>query len=204
AYVPLDSAHPRERLLALIADAQAQVLIQEPDGTLAPAGVACLSLTDLDEANTATPPAITVPATATAYVIYTSGSTGTPKGVAVSHAAVLAFALNQQHAPLQPQDRVAFLANPAFDASTFEIWATLLHGAAIVVVDQQTLLDPTALAQYLTASEVSILHLTAGLLPGYWPALRDLLPRLRCLLTGGDSVDAGTIAAILAHAAPQR
>ncbi|WP_155742896.1 AMP-binding protein, partial [Xanthomonas graminis] len=135
---------------------------------------------------------------------YTSGSTGTPKGVAVSHAAVLAFALNQQHAPLQPQDRVAFLANPAFDASTFEVWATLLHGAAIVVVDQQTLFDPTALAQYLSASEVSILHLTAGLLPGYWQALRGLLPRLRCLLTGGDSVDAGTVAAILAQAAPQR
>ncbi|MCT8278696.1 non-ribosomal peptide synthase/polyketide synthase [Xanthomonas translucens] len=204
AYAPLDSAHPRARLLALIADAQAQVLIQEPDGTLAPAGVTCLSLADLDEANTATPPAIAVPLAATAYVIYTSGSTGTPKGVAVSHAAVLAFALSQQHAPLQPQDRVAFLANPAFDASTFEVWATLLHGAAIVVVDQQTLLDPSALAQYLTASEVSILHLTAGLLPGYWQAMRTFLPTLRCLLTGGDSVDAGTIAAILAQAAPQR
>ncbi|QSQ54055.1 non-ribosomal peptide synthase/polyketide synthase [Xanthomonas translucens pv. undulosa] len=203
-YVPLDCAHPRERLLALIADAQAQVLIQEPDGMLAPAGVTCLSLADLDDANTAAPPAIAVPATATAYVMYTSGSTGTPKGVAVSHAAVLAFALSQQHAPLQPQDRVAFLANPAFDASTFEIWATLLHGAAIVVVDQQTLLDPNALARYLTASEVSILHLTAGLLPGYWQAMRTFLPTLRCLLTGGDSVDAGTIAAILAQAAPQR
>ncbi|UXA69068.1 non-ribosomal peptide synthase/polyketide synthase [Xanthomonas prunicola] len=204
AYVPLDSAHPRERLLALIADAQATVLIQERDGTLAPAGVACLSLADLDTANTATPPAIAVPLAATAYVMYTSGSTGTPKGVAVSHAAVLAFALNQQHAPLQPQDRVAFLANPAFDASTFEVWATLLHGAAIVIVDQQTLLDPTALAQHLSATEVSILHLTAGLLPGYWHALRDLLPTLRCLLTGGDSVDAGSVAALLAQAAPQR
>ncbi|MCT8285390.1 non-ribosomal peptide synthase/polyketide synthase [Xanthomonas translucens pv. translucens] len=204
AYVPLDSAHPRARLLALIADAQAQVLIQEPDGTLAPAGVTCFSLADLDEANTAAPPAITVPPAATAYVIYTSGSTGTPKGVAVSHAAVLAFALSQQHAPLQPQDRVAFLANPAFDASTFEVWATLLHGAAIVVVDQQTLLDPSALARYLSASEVSILHLTAGLLPGYWQAMRTFLPTLRCLLTGGDSVDAGTITAILTQAAPQR
>ncbi|MCG1048777.1 hypothetical protein KQH58_16025, partial [Mycetohabitans sp. B6] len=32
-------------------------------------------------------------------------------------------------------DRIAFAANPAFDASTFEVWAPLLNGAAAVVMD---------------------------------------------------------------------
>ncbi|UXA49020.1 non-ribosomal peptide synthase/polyketide synthase [Xanthomonas prunicola] len=204
AYVALDPAQPPARLHALLEDCAAAALLCDAD---CPLDAVCLPRLQVEWAaltGEAVAPQVQVTSASIAYVVYTSGSSGTPKGVAVSHAAVLAFALNPQHAPLQPQERVAFLANPAFDASTFEVWATLLHGAAIVVVDQPTLLDPSALAQHLTVNQVSILHLTAGLLPGYWHALRDLLPRLRCLLTGGDSVDAGTVAAILAHAPPQR
>ncbi|MBB5863263.1 non-ribosomal peptide synthase/polyketide synthase [Xanthomonas sp. 3058] len=204
AYVALDPAQPQARLRALLHDCAAAALLCNADSPLDAVSMPCLQLDWAALAGEADTPLISVTPGSVAYVVYTSGSTGTPKGVAVSHGAVLAFALSQQHAPLQPQDRVAFLANPAFDASTFEVWATLLHGAAIVVVDQQTLLDPSALAQSLSASEVSILHLTAGLLPGYWQAMRTFLPTLRCLLTGGDSVDAGTVAAILADAAPQR
>ncbi|USJ00461.1 amino acid adenylation domain-containing protein [Xanthomonas prunicola] len=204
AYVVLDQAQPEARLRVLLHDCAAAALLCLPDCPLDVPAVPRLELEFATLATETSAPQVGVVPSSIAYVVYTSGSTGTPKGVAVSHAAVLAFALNQQHAPLQPQDRVAFLANPAFDASTFEVWATLLHGAAIVIVDQQTLLDPTALAQHLSATEVSILHLTAGLLPGYWHALRDLLPTLRCLLTGGDSVDAGSVAALLAQAAPQR
>ncbi|WP_081317056.1 non-ribosomal peptide synthetase [Xanthomonas translucens] len=204
AYVVLDQTQPEVRLRALLHDCAAAALLCLPDCPLDVPAVPRLELEFAALAEETIAPQVGIMPGSVAYVVYTSGSTGTPKGVAVSHAAVLAFALSQQHAPLQPQDRVAFLANPAFDASTFEIWATLLHGAAIVVVDQQTLLDPRALSRHLTAAGVSILHLTAGLLPGYWQALRALLPTLRCLLTGGDSVDAGSVAALLAQAAPQR
>ncbi|MBB4133257.1 non-ribosomal peptide synthetase, partial [Xanthomonas sp. 3075] len=93
AYVPLDEAHPSERLLALIADAQAAVLIHAADSALAPAQVACLTIDDLDGDDVTTPPAIRVPATAAAYVMYTSGSTGQPKGVVVAHDAVLNLVL---------------------------------------------------------------------------------------------------------------
>ena len=64
-----------------------------------------------------------------AYVIYTSGSTGAPKGVVIPHRAVLRLVCGTDCAQLGPDDTVAQIANPAFDASTFEFWGALLNGA---------------------------------------------------------------------------
>ena len=48
--------------------------------------------------------------------------------------------VNNGYAALEPRDRVAFGANPAFDAATFEVWAPLVAGATLVVIEQDTLL----------------------------------------------------------------
>ncbi|MBB5866512.1 non-ribosomal peptide synthetase, partial [Xanthomonas sp. 3058] len=150
AYVPLDIAHPSERLLALIADAQASVLIHAHDSTLAPAQLSCLTIHDLDEAaGVATAPPINVPATTAAYVMYTSGSTGQPKGVVVAHDAVLNLVLQDGPARLLAQDRVAFASNPAFDSATLEVWGSLLNGATVVVVPAPVMRDPQALGALL-------------------------------------------------------
>ncbi|SIT65552.1 AMP-binding enzyme [Burkholderia sp. b14] len=59
-------------------------------------------------------------------------------------------------------DRVAFAANPAFDASTFEVWAPLLNGATVVVIDHDTVLMPAAFAHTLREQRISILWLTVA------------------------------------------
>src|SRR4029078_1511172 len=78
----------------------------------------------------------------TAYVMYTSGSTGKPKGVMVTHRAIARLVLNSGYADVNSNDRVTFAATPAFDASTMEVWAPLLNGGRIVVIDQDRLLEP--------------------------------------------------------------
>ena len=65
----------------------------------------------------------------TAYVMYTSGSTGRPKGVVIPHRAIVRLVIGTDYLQLGPGDVVAHIANPAFDASTFEIWGALLNGA---------------------------------------------------------------------------
>ncbi len=62
-----------------------------------------------------------------AYVIYTSGSTGTPKGVMVPHRAVTRLVCATNYVQVEPSDRVAQVANLAFDAATFEVWGALLN-----------------------------------------------------------------------------
>ncbi|MCC4598379.1 amino acid adenylation domain-containing protein, partial [Xanthomonas campestris pv. phormiicola] len=197
AYVPLDDAHPSERLLALIADAQASVLIHAADSALAPAQVACLTLADLDDATTAAAAAISVPLTAPAYVIYTSGSTGRPKGVAVSHGAVLNLVLQDGPARLQADDRVAFASNPAFDSATLEVWGSLLNGATVVVVPAAAMRDPQALGALLARQRLSVLILVAGVLRAYAPLIAPQLGALRLLLTGGDVADPQALAQVL-------
>src|SRR5207244_9836460 len=77
---------------------------------------------------------------ALAYIMYTSGSTGQPKGVMVPHRAITRLVWNNNYAQFNQEDRVAFAANPAFDASTLEVWAPLLNGGCIVIIGQETLL----------------------------------------------------------------
>jgi len=72
----------------------------------------------------------------TAYVMYTSGSTGQPKGVEVPHQGIARLVLNNGYAPFAASDRVAFAANPAFDAATMEVWAALLNGGCCVLIDR--------------------------------------------------------------------
>ena len=135
--------------------------------------------------------------------MYTSGSTGTPKGVLVTHRGVSRLVLNNGYAEFRSSDRVALAANPAFDASTLEVWAPLLNGGSVVVIEREVLLEPARLASELLAQSVSVLWLTVGLFNQYVGALSAVIPRLRYLLVGGDALDPKVISRVLREHPPE-
>ncbi|MEK6424866.1 MAG: amino acid adenylation domain-containing protein, partial [Burkholderia gladioli] len=138
-----------------------------------------------------------------AYIMYTSGSTGAPKGVIIAHRGIARLVIRNGYAEFDARDRIAFTSNPAFDASTMEVWNALLHGACLVIVPHDDLLQAPRLAALLARERVSVLHLVAGLLSAYADALAPVFPALRYLLTGGDAADVRAVRRIMEHAAPQ-
>jgi amino acid adenylation domain-containing protein len=136
AYVPLDPAHPPDRLAATLADAAPAVLLtQRRHADRLPPGAA-LPVVLLDDelpAPLASPacderPVRTRPGEL-AYVLYTSGSTGRPKGVMVSHFNLLQYLRWAREAYPMVRPVGAFAQLPlVFDASVTTLFLPLLAG----------------------------------------------------------------------------
>ncbi|MCD0244452.1 amino acid adenylation domain-containing protein, partial [Xanthomonas melonis] len=209
-YVPIDPSYPSERIAYMLADSAPTALVT------ADALLACFPDTGMprvclereearigayDDSNLHCPHPTSPPL---AYVIYTSGSTGQPKGVMLHHRSVLRLVMDRSYLDIGPEDCLAHCANPAFDAAAWEIWVTLLAGARLLVVPQSTLLDGEAFRSLLLNQAVTILHLTVGLFNQYAPTLADVIPRLRCLLFGGEQSDVGVVSRVMRDHPPGR
>ncbi|OCA53123.1 Tyrocidine synthase 3 [Photorhabdus namnaonensis] len=207
-YVPLDPNVPDERKNWLISDCSARLLLTDTRSDI-PVNLSVPLLRLSNETGTGCEEDcfnLDLPRSSAelAYIMYTSGSTGMPKGVLVPHRAVVRLVINNGYAEIVPDDRVAFAANPAFDASTFEVWAPLLNGGALVVIDHATLLTPQAFVQDLQVQRITVLWLSVGLFNQLATELSPVLPRIKILIVGGDALDPHVIGQVLNTSPPQQ
>ncbi|WP_416973995.1 amino acid adenylation domain-containing protein [Streptomyces sp. 4F14] len=180
AYVPLDTAHPQERLASIVAEAGVSVVLTDAD-----------VFEPVDDN-----PGVRVSPEALAYVMYTSGSSGVPKGVAVTHRNVVAFCLDGAWTD-DMVECVLFQANHAFDASTYEIWVPLLRGGRLVVAPAGDL-DAAERGALIAAHGVTNVHATAGLFRVLAEQSPEIFAGVREVSTGGDVVSSSAIRNLLA------
>jgi len=198
AYVPLDSHAPAERQGFMLQDSGAAWLLTRSDMAVDyPARRLDLDTLALDPQPSHNP-YLSQSSDSVAYIMYTSGSTGTPKGVLVPHRGITRLVLNNGYADFTASDRVAFASNPAFDASTMDVWGPLLNGGQVQVIDHATLLDPGAFGRALQG--VTVLFVTTALFNQYVQLIPDALAGLRILLCGGERADPAAFRSLLARA----
>jgi len=207
-YVPLDPSYPPERLQFMLEDAEITVVLTQTDwsDTLQTDKTKILCLEqEWDLIGQESDENLSVPCTPDqpAYVIYTSGSTGTPKGVIVPHRAVNRLVCETNYVKITADDRIAQVANLAFDAATFEIWGALLNGAQLVGVERETTLSPTDFVAELQQQQINILFLTTALFNQTVSQIPDAFRSLKYLLFGGEMVNVDRVRSVVQQGKPQ-
>jgi len=194
AYLPLDPSYPTERLMFLLKDAQAPILVtgqcmadtlpEHPEHvvTLDPEGR--LPVTQSSE-----PPIARARGENLAYVIYTSGSTGQPKGVEITHGGLLNLVSWHQRAfRITRDDRASQLSALGFDAAVWELWPYLTAGASLHLSDGVAANDPEAVRDWLISQKITICFLATPLAERVMTLEWPTKARLRVMLTGADTL----------------
>ncbi|MEW1906505.1 amino acid adenylation domain-containing protein [Streptomyces sp. NPDC086147] len=206
-YLPLDPSHPADRLSSILHDAGVRTVVTaDTEARTGQAGeLTRMTVTELMSREGPVPAGNRTArrrATDAAYVIYTSGSTGKPKGVVCAHRGPVRLVRGTEVLRLTPADRLLATTNLTFDVSCFELFAPLLNGAALVLPDPETLLDPTALEQLLGDRGITVMWLSAGLFHLHAEQRPGMFSGLRCLIAGGDVLNPSAVRAVLEHGAP--
>lgn len=200
AYVPLDPQNPAERLSFMLRDAGVKLLLTQKRlrQKLDQSELPWLDLeSDQEDYAPDNFEVETLPDNL-AYVMYTSGSTGLPKGVAVTHRNIARLVMNADYVEFGSDEVFLQLAPLSFDASTFEIWGSLLNGARLVIMPPQLpLLEDIARAAQ--EQGVTTLWLTSGLFNQMADEHAAALAGVRQLLAGGDVLSPTHIRKVLAQ-----
>ncbi len=209
-HVPLDAAHPPQRLKAMCVAAGARRLLlhaatEAVGDALLRAGsalrVLMVSAADLGApgADLAGEPWPGVGDDDLACCIFTSGSTGIPKGVAIAHGGLVnhAWAMSQAYR-LGPGQRCLLSASLAFDIAAEQIFPALIAGAEVVVKPPDLLSSLAHFHRFVVDEGLTVLTLPAALWHEWVADLdegqRMVPPKLATIGVGTEKVSAQALA----------
>ena len=194
-YVPLDTSFPRERLVYMLEDSQAEAIVTNHINLdfakgLAKDSLQIINIDDINFSELANDIKLPISPDSIAYILYTSGSTGKPKGVTQNHRNVLHHMriwINNLH--IGTDDRLTLLSSYSWDSAVQDTFGALLNGASVypLNIKEEGLAN---LSEWLAGQKITIYHST---LPVYRHLMRSLMgteafPTLRLVILGGDAI----------------
>ncbi|URN02956.1 amino acid adenylation domain-containing protein [Actinomadura madurae] len=207
AYLPVDPDQPAERIAYVQSDSgavltltSAELMEELPAGRHRLVAVDDMVTGMRSPAMPADAPRVPLVAGQVAYVIYTSGSTGRPKGVAVTHGNLANYVAAVPERLGFGGGRYAVLQAQATDLGNTMVFASLVCGGELHILDEDTVADPDAVRAYLAEHRIDYLKAV----PSHLAALssggvRGVLPR-RSLVLGGEAASPELVAELLAAA----
>ena len=192
AYLPVDTAAPDERVLAMLSAANVRVLLTGLDGP--PPGLKWEHTLPIDLAlePVSAPLAPYIPPRSPAYCIFTSGSTGVPKGVLVPHDAIVnRLRWMQSNYGLSRSDTVLQKTPYTFDVSVWEFFWPLIAGARLVLARPGGHRDPGYLLEEIARERVTVLHFVPPMLAALLdhPEAGALAASVRLVVCSGEALE---------------
>ncbi|RYF47711.1 MAG: hypothetical protein EOO39_47990 [Cytophagaceae bacterium] len=191
AYLPIDPDYPQERIDNMLADSGSKLMLTHSQvGTAWTASQPLAELIQIDsdreiiDAESGQAPQPALKAHHLAYAIYTSGSTGQPKGVLIEHKSLVNFITNQSDEfSIDQFDCILQTSTYTFDPSIEQIFLALTTGARLVLINRETLIDPSELTRTINEQGITHLHATPSLLKQLIPGQYSTLKRV---ISGGE------------------
>ncbi|MEP7253816.1 MAG: amino acid adenylation domain-containing protein, partial [Ginsengibacter sp.] len=192
AYVPIDPEYPEERINYILEDTSARFIVTNVATAQKLSKNSNFSILELDtEADkiSAQPDKnlnLNIEPDSLAYVIYTSGSTGKPKGVMIEHVGIINLALSQIDAfGLKPGMKSLQFASFGFDASTSEIFCTLLSGGVLIQCSKESLLSAEGFEKIVENHQVDIVTLP----PSYQIMVKGMYGSIKTVVSAGEPLN---------------
>ncbi|MCX6581052.1 MAG: amino acid adenylation domain-containing protein [Candidatus Aminicenantes bacterium] len=183
AYLPIDPEYPQERIDYMLKDSGAKMMIGRAEEQKS--GRAEFVFSSFFLASSL-PRFFASDSSNLAYIIYTSGSTGRPRGVMVEHRNVVRLVKNTNYVEFRENDRLLQTGALEFDASTFEIWGSLLNGMTFCVAAKDEILNPAKLKENIRKYDICTMWLTSPLFNQLVTVDIEIFDGLWNLLVGGD------------------
>lgn len=191
AYMPVSLDIPEQRKKFLIEDSQAVCVIADaPGGDWVNVPVLYIHDERIQHSCKENLP-INVDTESPIYLLYTSGTTGKPKGALTAHRGVsnLVQWLNRLIFSHYNTKITALLtASTAFDASVQQLFAPLLAGHRLLLLDDETKASPANFVKLLEEQQVKVFDITPSLLAVVIEQLKLENKQLRVdwVLVGGE------------------
>jgi amino acid adenylation domain-containing protein len=204
-YVPMDVSYPEKRLLYMLENSEAGLIMTNTvnlplaEHLVRESGnsIALLNIDTIDNGIDVPNPSREIRREQPAYILYTSGSTGTPKGVVQNHRNIVYFSETWKRAfSVTPSDRMTLLSVFSHDAAVMDIFGALLNGAALYPYDIRNAAAGTGPARFLVEEKITIWHSVPTLYRYFADSLtgEKTFPLLRYIILGGEAVRAHDIA----------